>query len=599
MTKPTVSIGQFAAFYGDRGQEAMQAHLDVGVDFLVGDYLAELTMLVLSKTQQRSGVGYAAGFVDDLAPLLRQISGSGTKVVTNAGGHDPEACARAVREKCAELGVPLTVAWVHGDDVRPQVQHALSDGAALVNMDSGVPYSGGPDSIVTANAYLGIWPIVEALSAGADIVICPRVTDAALAMAPAAYWHGWKRDDWDRLATALVVGHVIECGSQATGGNFSGFLRDGTTGTPGMPRAEVSADGSAVVRSSGGTRGGVTVATVTEQLIYEVKGRLYYNPDVVADLGTVRLEQLDDGVRVADVRGHAPTDQLKVSLSGFGGFRNSVSIGLTGQDIGQKAEWITNQVAEIVGGFDSFDAHDISLVGPAVPGDPGTMTEGMAVLIISVRDEDRSKVGRRLFSDRIAPLITASVPGFFMVAPPQREQGVAVQWPCLIAKSAVRQSFAVGDGALNAVPWGPCTAADELDELAAALVRSAAPAVVPEPGDEIAVPLAEVVGTRSGDKAGMSNLGVYAFSDEGWTWLRHWLTVERIQQLLPETRYLKVERVEFANLRALNFLIHDFLDAGVSSCLRIDAQGKAVGEYLRSKVVPVPVALVGGGALDV
>ena len=446
-------IGQFSAYYGDRGS-AIAELIASDCDILAGDYLAELTMLVLRKNQLRGGVGYAEGFLSQIGDNLGAIAARGIKVITNAGGLDPEACASALRDACASAGLDLTVAAVTGDNQLDRLQHLRDRGVPLEHLDTTETLDISTTQVLTANAYLGAWPIVEALTQGADIVVCPRVTDAALVIGPAAWHFGWKHDEWDKLAGALAAGHVIECGCQATGGNYSRFDRHPDLGLPGMPIAEIESDGSSVITKSAASGGVVDGGTVRAQLLYEVGSPLYHNPDVIADLSSCTVAEIaPNRVRVSDTRGLPPTDNLKLSLSYEGGYRNQVTIGLTGGRISEKEAWLRNQVIDAVGDETQFDSFRWTRIGP-MSSDGGTYDESTALVVINARDRSREKVSRAKFSDRITQLGTSSIPGFYTFTPPARERLVGIQWPCLIPKSSVAVEVVI-DSKRTPVPWPP------------------------------------------------------------------------------------------------------------------------------------------------
>jgi hypothetical protein len=584
MTNETLRIGQFTGWHGDRA-DGMAELLRSGVQVLTGDYLAELTMLVLQKKQTRGGVGYVEAFIDVLGLHLEEIASKGVKVVTNAGGLDAPGLAKAIRALCAERGVDLSVAAIVGDDMRDVL--ASTPDLELVNIDTGEPLDLTCQRVLTANAYLGAWPIVEALQQGADIVICPRTTDASLVVGSAASRFGWKPSQLDELAGAVVAGHIIECGAQATGGNFSFFAETADLGLPGMPIAEIDASGAAVITKSAGSGGLVTTDTVLAQLFYEVGGPAYQNPDVVTDLTSITVSQESaDRVRVAGARGFPPTSTAKLSLTFEGGYRNAMTIGLTGGRLAEKRAWIEQQVEQEIGAAESFDELRWSQIGPADP--HGSFEEATAWLVLTVRDRDRTKVNRSSFSGRLVSIATSSVPGFYLTSPPQSERLFGVQWPSLIAKDRVTASVVLASGESIPVPW-PEDFSDDTDYLVAEKGRSVDP-VADEPTSTAT--LGTVIGARSGDKAGSANLGAWARDDRTYTWLASFLTVDRLRQLMPELEGLRVERHLFSNLRGMNFLIYRYLGDGVSACTRIDPQGKGLGEYLVSRIVDIPTSLV-------
>ncbi|KQW42709.1 hypothetical protein ASC77_23815 [Nocardioides sp. Root1257] len=562
--------------------------LQEGVDVLVGDYLAELTMLILRKNEMRGAPGYARTFVTQLRDNLPRIAAGGVKVVANAGGLDPEGCAAEIRGVIQSLGLELTVAAITGDDLTEALAGELGQTIELANIDTGEILELGQHEIMTANAYLGAWPIVAALEAGADIVVCPRMTDASLVVGPAAWHYGWAADDYDQLAGAVVAGHVIECGGQATGGNFSHFHEYDDLGYPGLPIAEMAADGSCVITKVKDSGGIVTVDTVKSQLFYEIGGPEYQNPDVITDLTSLALVDLGgDRVEVTGVRGVVPTGTTKLALTYEGGYRNSMTVGLTGAHVEEKVAWLRRQVEGRVGAEHYFDGFRVAVIGPARDID-GNYDEATALVTFNVRDRDPKKVSRQAFADRIVQICLASIPGFYMTAPPAKERLYGVQWPCLIDKSVLTPVVKIDGSSDRPVLWPqpdgePGTGSTEV-------VTQTAPTAVG--GPVVRVPLGTVFATRSGDKGGKANVGIWGRSEEGYDWLRSFLTVEHFQELVPEAADLKVERHEFPNLLGVNFLVYGYLEDGVSSCLRIDAQAKGVGEYLASKTVELPGSLL-------
>ena len=453
-------------------------------------------------------------------------------------------------------------------------------------MDTGEKLDLADHEVLTANAYLGAWPIVEALNAGADIVVCPRMTDASLVVGPAAWHFGWGRDEWDKLASAVVVGHLIECGGQVTGGMFGHFYEYDDLGHPGLPIADIASDGSAVISKSADSGGVVTVDTVKAQLFYEVGSPRYQNPDVIADIGSVQLQDLgNDRVRVYGVRGSQPTTTTKLSLTYEGGYRNTMTIGVTGARIPEKIAWLKRQIEDRVGQPGDFDGFRWSVIGPSKPVD-GSYDEATALVILHVRDSDPAKVGRKGFSDKIVQMCLASIPGHYMTTTPSDGRLFGVQWPCLIAKDAVSAVVRIEGQPDIAVPWTPGadTGRDAPDNgIGGDLSRF---------GGTVPAVLGELAITRSGDKGSKANVGIWVRTQEAYEWLAAYLTSERFVELVPEAAGLPVDRYRFDNLLGLNFVVTGFLEDGVSSCTRVDAQGKAVGEYLASHTVPVPRLLL-------
>ncbi|MFC5061073.1 acyclic terpene utilization AtuA family protein [Actinomycetospora atypica] len=569
-----IRIGNISGFYGDRLGAAREM-LDGGpVDVLCGDYLAELTMLILAKAQAKDPeAGYAKTFLAQMRDVLADCVARGVKVVSNAGGLNPAGLAAALEE----LGTGARIAYVEGDDLRG-------------SLDAIVPAVAG--KLVSANAYLGAWGIAEALAAGADVVVTGRVTDASLVVGPAAWWHGWARDDWDALAGAVVAGHVIECGPQATGGNYS-FLDEVTDRRyPGFPIAEVAAGGSSVITKHPGTGGLVSVGTVTAQLLYEIAAPAYAGPDCTTHFDTLSLTQ--DGehrVEITGVRGTPPPPTLKVALNDAGGYRNTMTLVLTGLDIQAKAAFAEQLLFEVLGGRDRFAEVDVRLLRFDHP-DAASNAEATAHLRITVKDPDPRLVGRA-FSNATMELALGGYAGFHTTTPPSAESAFGVYRPAAVPREAVTQTVVLPDGSRSVVADPPGVS----DGTSLPLDVSDVPSLTSAPtGPTTRAPFGRVVGARSGDKGGDANIGVWARTDEAYAWLRGFLTIDRARELLgPEAAELEIEVHELANLRALNVVVHGILGDGVASSTRPDPQAKGLGEYLRSRVVDVPEALLEGG----
>ena len=560
MTAP-IRIGNASGFYGDRASALHEMLTGGELDVITGDYLAELTMLILGRDRLKDpGLGYAKTFLRQLETSLGEAVDRGVRIVANAGGLNPRGLADAVRELADRLGLDVRVAHVEGDDLR--------DRAAELGL-------GEP---LAANAYLGAFGIAECLRAGADVVVTGRVTDASLVVGPAAANFGWTPADLDALAGAVVAGHVIECGTQATGGNYAFFREIADLRHPGFPLAEVYADGSSVITKHAGTGGAVTIGTVTAQLLYEIGGPRYLGPDVTARFDTIALA--DDGpdrVRISGVRGEAPPPTLKVGLNTLGGFRNEVTFVLTGLDIEEKAALLEAQLADVSG------EAQWTLARTDHP-DADVQEEASALLHCVVRGTDPKALGRA-FSGAAIELALASIPGFHVTAPPGDASPYGVFTAASVPASDVPHVAVLHDGTRVDIP--PATAGESTttDE------PHARPAVR-EWGATRRVPLGTVVGARSGDKGGSANVGVWTRSDEAYEWLAGFLTTGELQRLLPETAPLTVTRYEFPNLRALNFVVDGLLGEGVASNARHDPQAKALGEWLRSRLVDIPEELL-------
>ena len=583
MTSDLLRVANCSGFFGDRLSAAEEMVEGGPIDVLTGDYLAELTMAILMRQRMKDpDAGYARTFLTQMEEVLADCVERGIKVVANAGGLNPSGLATAVQELAIRLGISITVATVTGDDLMPRAGE-LND--KLINMATGERLEDRGLSLMTANAYLGGWGIAAALARGADIVVTGRVSDAALVVGPAAWRFGWQRDDWDALAGAVVAGHVIECGAQATGGNYSFFAEVPDLDRPGFPIAEIRRDGSSVITKHPGTGGLVSVGTVTAQLLYEIGPPGYLNPDVVARIDTVELHQDGpDRVVIDGVRGEPPPPTTKVAGTALAGFRNSFTFVLAGLDIEAKAAIAESALWAELGGKERFAAVDVQLLRTDQE-NPVSNEAAFAHLKVTVMDPDRLKVGRQ-FSNAAVGLALANYPGFTMTAPPGRESPNVVYWPALVAQPP---SFVTVDGETVEVP--PTVARHSETVVSPERVPGiAASATVDD--DVVMAPIGRVVGARSGDKGGDANLGVWARSDAAYAWLDAFLTTDRLQELLPETVDLTVERYRLPNLRAINFVLVGFLGEGVASSSKLDPQAKSLAEYFRAKLAPIPESLL-------
>ncbi len=586
MTDP-IRIANCSGFFGDRLSAAREMVDGGPIDVLTGDWLAELTMLILWKGRQRDpSRGWARTFLTQMEEVLGTCADRGIKVITNAGGLNPGGLADQVRALADKLGLGIAVAHVEGDDLVSRIAELQGGGHDLAHLDTGLPLAEARGEVVTANAYLGAWPIVESLRSGADVVICPRVTDASLVVGPAAWHHGWDETDWDRLAGAVAAGHLIECGPQVTGGNYAFFTGVSGLEHPGFPIAEVRDDGSSTITKHPGTGGEVSVGTVTAQLLYEIAGPAYANTDVVARFDTIELEQDGpDRVRVSGTRGLPAPKDVKVSINVLGGWRNTMTFVLTGLDIEAKAALTLTTMEQKLGGADQFGAYDTLLIRSDKPDAP-TNAEASAELRITVKDADQSKVGRR-FADAATELALAGYPGFHLTSPPTDATAYGVFWPALVPAELVEPVVVDADGGRVAVPHRAFRSevpAGPLPELRQDAQFTAEPVA--------RVPLGTIIGARSGDKGGNANVGLWARRGTHYAWLRDYLTIERMAGLLPEAGGLEIRRYELPRVLALNFVVVGLLGEGVASSTRPDPQAKSLGEYVRSRLVDIPVAFL-------
>ena len=562
-------VGNCSGFYGDR-LSAMREQLEGGhLDVLTGDYLAELTMLILGKdTMKDPSLGYARTFVRQVEDCLGLALERGVRIVSNAGGLNPAGLAERLREVARGLGLDPAVAHVEGDDLRPVARE----------LDLG-------EKALTANAYLGGFGIAAALRAGADVVVTGRVTDASLVVGAAVAHHGWSPTAYDELAGATVAGHVLECGCQATGGNFSGFrdlIATGaiTEGQPlGFPVAEIADDGSSVITKHDGTGGAVTVDTVTAQLVYEIQSTRYLGPDVTTRLDTIALEQVaPDRVAITGTRGEPPPHQLKVGVTELGGFRNSLELLVTGLDVDAKQALVRAQLEAAWGAR-----------RPAtVVWDDSTPTR----LRCTVLDPSPDVAGKG-FTGPAVELALASYPGLTLAAPPGPATAYGVFRAAYVDRSAVAHTVVHAGGRREAVPGPP-----ELVETIIDGGQRPSPYPAPQDVRTRQLPLGTFVHARSGDKGGDANVGLWVAHrdperyDARVTWLSKMMSPVRIRALLPEAADLDVAVYLLPNLGAVNVVIHGLLGEGVAASTRMDPQAKGLGEWLRAQLVAIEDGLM-------
>ena len=580
-----IKIANCSGFYGDKLAAAREMVEGGPIDVLTGDYLAELTMAILySQKMKRDTGGYVGTFLKQVREVLQPCIEKNIKIVSNAGGLNPAAMADAVRDIAKELGLDVNVAYIDGDDLVPRMQALQSAGESFTNMDTGVPLTETSNTLLTANAYLGAWGIKQALDAGADVVICPRVTDAAVVIGPAAWKFNWQRDDYDALAGALAAGHIIECGQQATGGNYAFFQEVPSFDNPGYPIAEIEANGNFTITKHPGTAGLVSVGTVTSQLLYEISDPAYKNPDVIGHFDSLSIDQAgEDRVYVSGCRGSSPPPSHKVCINTLGGYRNGFEILLAGLDIEAKAEILTETFFKNLGGKEQFDEVSIELVRSDKE-NPQCNEEAFAKLRIIAKSRNKDLVGR-LFSAKMIEIALANIPGLGVMNPIGNGDSFLAYWRALVDSRHITERVHLHDKVVEVKP----TSQLGLQTIAHQVVP--APIAEAEGGEMVAIALGRLFGTRSGDKGGCANLGIWATSDEAYAFLHDYLSVNRLKQLMPDTASFEVVRYELANIRSLNFYIKGILGEGVASSVRIDPQAKSLGEYLRAKIIEVPKRL--------
>ena len=463
----------------------------------------------------------------------------------------------------------------------------LTGRRVLIREDLNVPLR---DGTITNDARLraAAPSITQALDQGADIVICPRVTDAAVVIGPAAWKFNWQRNDYDALAGALAAGHIIECGAQCCGGNYAFFEEVPSFRDVGYPIAEIEANGSFTVTKHPGTGGLISEGTVKAQLLYEISTPAYYNPDVIAHFDTMQIEQVgDDRVYVSGCRGSSPPPTHKVCFNTQGPYKQSMEVLLTGLDIEKKAELYLDAVFHNIGGREQFDDVDVQLIRSDHE-DPDSNEVAHAALRVTVTAQDPSKFGR-IFAAKTTELALAGIPGNTGRGAAGFNGGPAIiHWPALISSQRITERVHFGGTTTQVLP----TQRLDLEEI----YYQETPAIIaPAPtGPAVRIPFGRLFGTRSGDKGGNANCGVWAKTDEAYSFLYEYLTVEEFKRLVPDFGQYDVERYDMPNLKAMNFYIKGVLGTGAASNHRIDKQAKSLGEYLRAKYIEVPDVLAAG-----
>lgn len=448
----TIRIGNGQGFWGDNVDAPVRLLRGGEIDYIGMDYLAEVTLSIMMRQKLKDpSKGYATDFVEFIRQVLPELKERGVRVLTNAGGLNPHACRSAIFEVAKELGLEgIRVGVVEGDDLLPRLGELIDDGHSMLNMEDGQPLAPLVDKVSSANAYLGAAPVVQALEEGAQIVLCGRVTDTALALAPMIYEFGWKAEDWDLLAAGTIAGHILECGPQCTGGNFTRWWEVPDLWDVGYPVVEAKEDGTFVVTKHDGTGGLVSVDTVSEQLLYEMgQPDEYITPDVVADFSTIQLRQEGrDRVAVSGIQGRPNTPFLKVSASYLAGYKAAGTLTITGPRAMDKARLCADVVRKRLerAGVTFDDGNwetEIVGAGCCLPGVFETPQDPPEVVLrLAVRDRDRGKVER--FGKELAPLVTAGPPGVTGFAGGRpKPQRVVAYWPALLAREEVEQHVRV------------------------------------------------------------------------------------------------------------------------------------------------------------
>jgi hypothetical protein len=595
-------IANCGGFWGD-DPTAPRRQVEGGpIDYLVMDYLAEVTMAILQKQRaEKPDAGYPADFLAHLRDVLPSCVQRNITIITNAGGVNPLGCRAAVESLARELGVAdrVKVAVVMGDDLFPDLDRLLESGEALANMDTGQTLSEIRPRVLSANAYMGAGAIVTALDERANLIITGRVADAALTLAPMMFEFGWSSTDWDRVAAGVVAGHIIECGTQCTGGNFTDWSLVNSFRRMGFPIVEAYEDGSFVVTKHPNTGGLVSVHTVAEQVLYEIGSPSYLTPDVVARFDSVLLEEDGpDRVRVTGARGEPAPEKLKVSISYRAGWRAFGRLLVSGRDALAKANKVAEAFWDAAGGKGLYEQALHQFVGWNGSHAPLAACEPGEVLVqFAVRDPDERKINSR-FAPHVVPRALGTVPGITYIADQGRPRAseVVAFWPALVSRDAVKERVVIGDqirtsrGATGATGARSATSAylsHQPDVSHPSHVSYASHLSHP-----VRVSLSRLCLARSGDKGDTANIGVIARSETIYAWVLDHLTTAFIKQYFDDVCHGEVERFELPNLLAVNFLLHQSLGGGGTSSLLLDAQGKTYAQYLLAAEVEVPERLL-------
>lgn len=585
--KSVVRIGNASGYWGDDPEALLRQVSGGPLDYVTMDFLAEITMVILQRQRARDPkAGFAYDFIEHLKLALPAIASSGVTVIVNAGGINPAGCAAAVKALCDEAGVALPIGVVTGDDLLPRLDALEAAGASFDHMDGERRYDEIRGRVVAANAYISARPVVEALRGGARIVITGRTTDAALILAPLVHEFGWAWDDWDRLAAGIAAGHILECGAQVTGGNFTDWQRIPSMLDVGYPIAEVQPDGEFVVTKHPNTGGMVSQRTVTEQLLYEIGDpRAYMTPDVTVDFTSLQLSQeAPDRVRVSNARGLPAPATLKVSMVYRHGWRAVGTVLLSGPNVIAKGEQLAEMVWHRVGTDFADRRTDFIGFNACWGGAAGARPEPNEVVFrLAVADADRAKLKR--FANQLLGFALQGPPGLGIFGGRPDVQEAFGFWPALVPRKLVTATVTVDGGAPVEVPIDLPPG------------RAARPAAPPDDsagaeGSRAArtslVPLGTIAYARSGDKGDHANVGVAARSPEAYAFLRETLSAKRVHGFFRDIVEGPVERFELPNLLAFNFFLRHALGGGGTLSLRVDHQGKTLAQGLLTLELGVP-----------
>ena len=593
MSLRKITIGNAGGYWGD-DPTALRRQVEGGpLDYISMDFLAEITMSIMQKQRSRDPEsGYAKDFLPMIESVFKQIIEKQTTVITNAGGINPVGCAEAILAIGKKLGLSPKIAVVDGDDILADIDKLESQGAKFTNMETGDDFASVKSSLLAANTYFGATPVVAALEKNPNIVITGRVTDTGITLASMIKSFGWALNDWDRLAAGIVAGHILECGSQSTGGNFTDWHKVSNFKNIGFPIVEMYEDGSFIVKKHPGTGGLVSVDTVREQLFYEMgdpKG--YITPDVVADFSSIKLSQEgEDQVRVSGVKGFEPTPFYKVSMAYEDGFKCLGTIAISGPNAREKAEAFSEIFWEKLGPefkdteteFFGWNACQRSLVGKSEANE--------IILRLGVRSQNKEEL--RAFSKLVPSIILAGPPGVTVTGGAPKPAQIVSYWPALINKEWLKPRVRILDDqglgdpiGIQETPIGQFSGS-ESEAIVAEKASQTVDELFGKPQE--GTPLEKIALARSGDKGDTSNIGILARSQKAYEFLGEHLTPQVVKNLFQELCFGKVTRYELPNMLGYNFLLEESLGGGGTKTLRVDAQGKTFGQALLAQKMRIP-----------
>lgn len=591
MSKKSIKIGNAGGYWGDDPTALARQVLGGDLDYITMDFLAEVTMSIMQKQRSKNpDYGYARDFVSMLDGILPDILQKKVKIITNAGGVNPKACAKAIKELARQKGLQLKIVIIYGDDILEALPSLVEQGHAFENMESGEKFADVQEKIESANIYFGATSVVEALKLNPDIILTGRVTDTGITLAPMIHQFGWSWTDWDLLAAGIVAGHILECGSQSTGGNFTDWRSIESFDSIGYPVVEVFADGTFVVTKHSATGGVVSVDTVREQLFYEMGNpKAYLTPDVVADFSTIQLQSVGtNSVRVFGVQGAEPTPFYKVSMAYLDGYKVSGSIMVCGPNARKKAE----KFAEIFWKKMELDFKDTltEYIGwNSCHGSLGQDSDGAEIILrLSARDGDYGKL--RQFSKLIPSLILGGPPGVCVLGGVSQPSQIVSYWPALVDKTAVQPIvFDIDSDVSPRKTAGALIGHYEVPEseigtFSGKETTKAIEDILQQDGTH----LEKICLARSGDKGDSANIGLIARSPEAYEFIKKTISADYIKNLFQELCLGKVVRYELDNMLGLNFLLEESLGGGGTASLRIDAQGKTFAQALLRQRLTIP-----------